>query len=421
MNRQSEWVLGFFLAACAVDGVALDTTLSLGAGVDHTDNSLKSLNKMSELERSVDAVLTATHRGSDITTDVDYTVTRIDFDKDTQSDETTTEGDASISYEQIKKTLIWTLSNSQRNIVRDKQFADTQDNRDQRSATQLQSTFIMRPSTVDSISTSLSYTDIQYDDSSQRDSDSIGADIAWDRTLSATDNLLMNLAYSDIDFGNQLDYKYYSAAVGYQVTLARLNYRLLLGYNEQDRDGDNNNGGLLDAVFNYSYGGSSWSLSLLQELTDTSQDSDDSGLSELDQFGASDVADSLERTSAEFTYSNTILCGVCGFSLSLLGEQERFDSFDNDSDEVAVSSSFSYQLSRLTRASADVEYRQFTFKGNNTRTNYDIIVYGLNMSRLLTKDLSVSLRFAYEERSSDSPAEDYDELSGGISLTYQLL
>jgi hypothetical protein len=250
----------------SMQSVALETSFSMGLRAEHTDNSLKSeANQQSDFEQSIDASLGATHRGKSIEADVDYQIARVDYDKDTQRSSTITDGGASISYEQIEEVLIWRLANTQRSVIRDKQLADIQDNRDQRSITDAELSYSLRPSAGDSLTTTVSYADIRYDNGDQQDSDRAGLGLVWSRTLSAVDSFSVNLLYNDVGFEGLNGYEYYSSSLGYQADLSKLNYRISVGYNEQRGENDNFYGGLVDAEFNYLNGGSVWSIGLLQE------------------------------------------------------------------------------------------------------------------------------------------------------------
>jgi hypothetical protein len=82
---------------------------------------------------------------------------------------------------------------------------------------------------------------------------------------------------------------------------------------------------------------------------------------------------------------------------------------------------FGYQLTRRMNMSANFVYRELTFVGDNTREDFDVIRYRFNLDRNLSRDLSLSFRVDYEERSSASITQNYDELRGGVSLTYRFL
>ena len=424
MNKRNCMALLPLLTVFTLDSAALETSFSVSAGASHTDNSLKSSDdtNQSELEQSVDANIGLSHSGKSVKADIGYVFSRIEYDKETQDDETITTGDASITYEQIEQTLIWNLDNSRRSVVRDRGLVDIESNRDEQSVTTAKGTYILHPSETDTVSTSISYSDIRYDDQDQQDSDRTGITAVWNRQLTQVDSLSLNLGFDDVSFENSVsDYEYYSATVGYQAVLSRLSYQIQVGYNEQESDSRNNTGGLLRANFNYSYGGSNWSLDLSRQLTDTSRGNNNNSISNLDQFSSFSNSDVLELTSADFTYSNTTLCESCTVALSVLLDQERYEVLDDDNDQVAARVQFAYQLSRTTSLSSNADYREFSFKGANTRNDYNIVSYGFSLSKDITQDLSISLSVNYEDKESDLSLEDYDELRGGISLNYQFL
>lgn len=401
---------------------SLDTSLAVSADINHTDNSLKaSAGEVSELEQMLRADLSATHKGSKVAADVNYSVSRTRYDKNTQEDETEVTGNAQISYEQIAQTLTWTLKNTRSSLVRDRSLANTQTNRDERSITRAEGAYIFRPTKADSVTVTAFYTDARYDDVGSQDSERGGISAVWGHQISKVDSLLLTLDYSDVSFDTQSsDYEYYAASVGYAANLSKLSYRILVGYNEQQSGGGTIEGGRVDVNASYDAASSAWSLRLLNELTDTSIGNNNSSVSGLSIFtNANNSGDVLERRSAELSYSNRNVCQSCSATIALLYQEENYEVLLDDSEEGAVRVSFDYQYNALTTFSVHLGYKDVAFTGGNTREDYDEVVYGASLSRTLSKSLVLSLYLGYEERESDSAAEEYDELRGGASIRYR--
>lgn len=421
MFKRSLWLLTVVGLVCSGQVYSLDTSLAARLGAEHTDNAnLTSDGERSEFEQRAAVDLGLTHEGSEIQADISYQASKTKFDKGTQEDSTTFVGDASVIYEQIEKTLIWSLSNTRRNVIKDQSLNDLQDNREDRSISTGEVTFILRPSGVDSLETSLDYSDVSYEDSEQQDSDRSGASLAWRRNLSKVDSMSITGSFQDVGFENDAnDYEYYSAGVGYSAALSKLSYDIFIGYNEQDRDGDTLNGGSYNANFNYTDSGSSWDLALLQRLTDTSRGNNNQSVSELGlTANAGATVDSYEITSAELKYSNSVLCGSCTLDVSFLAVEEDYNLLEDDNVELSLFTRLSYRFTARTNFSGSVRYRDLQFKGLNTRNDYDLVEYRLAMDQDLLKDLRLSLFVRLQEKSSDVVIEEFDEARGGLSLRY---
>ena len=410
------------LGLVAGSAFALDTSFGVSADINHTDNSLKThTNERSELEQILRADVAATHTGSKVTADVNYSASRTRYDKNTQDDETEVTGNALISYEQIAQTLIWTLSNTRSSLVRDRSLANTQTNRDERSITRAQGAYVLRPTKADSVTITAFYTDARYDDADSQDSERAGASAVWSRQISKVDSLSLSLDYTDVSFDTQNnDYEYYAASVGYNANLSKLNYQILIGYNEQKASGRTVEGGLLDVNARYNTASSTWTLRLLNELTDTSIGDNNSNISGLNIFtNTNNNGDVLERRSIDLSYSNKSLCQACTVKIAFLYQEEDYEVLLDDSEEGALHTSFDYQFNALTTISAHLGYKDIKFTGGNTRNDYDEVTYGASLSRALSKSLVLSLFLGYEERESDSTTEEFDELRGGASISYR--
>ncbi|WP_101760251.1 outer membrane beta-barrel protein [Oceanicoccus sp. KOV_DT_Chl] len=421
MKNLRCFVLGVSVLTTPVTGLALDGSIRLGAGLEHTDNSLRvNANEQSDLEQIVSADINLEHEGSEVVAKVGYSAEHSDFDKNTQDDDTTITGDASIVYEQISQQLFWTVENSRRNIIRDEAAIDVQENREDRSISNISPQLILRPSSVDSIDTRLNYSTINYEDSSDQDSKRVGANIYWNRNLSKVDTLSFGGSYQDVTFDDEInDYEYSLVSISYQAVLARINYKIAVGYNESARETGDVDGGYLRIDAGYEGGGSTWDLNVTQELTDTSRQNNNDDLSGIDESGnsAGDF-DVIDRSSMQLDYLNENLCGVCSFRASIIYEIEDYETLENDSDELGVRLALDYRLNRLMTLRGGVHYSDFTFKGNNVRADYDSVEYNLGLRHEITRALSLSYRLIYSDRDSAVDTGDYTELRGGITLNY---
>lgn len=403
--------------------MALTMGVAGGAGVFHTDNSnLSATNEQDELETRVNVAVGATHSGSSVSTDIAYNVERIDYDKDTQTNQTVTTGDGSVTWQQIPGTLTWNISNSIRDLVRDKSLANTQDNRESRSVSRAGVTYSTLQTRANILSMSLNYVESDYEDSGGQDSERMGATVSLARALTQVSSASLQFNYDDVssDSGSY-DYEYYNGAVRYTARLSRLNYQIQVGYNEQKSDtGQTKDGTSVDINASYSDKGSTWSLALLQNLTDTSVANYNQSISGLTNSISTSSTSTYERSSAELSYSNAVICQNCNWNINALYEQERYDGGQGDNDEMAVKTGLGYAITQRVTVGGAIEYRAVEFDGL-LRADYHETRYDLNWQFGLTKKLSLNAVISYLERESDDDLRSYDELRGGLSLGYKFL
>lgn len=403
---------------------ALETTLAVGTSVSHTDNSnLSSTNEQDELETAVYVDATALHTGASVTMDMAYNVEHVMYDKDTQEDETITVGDGLLEWRQIPNTLTWRVTNSVRDVLRDKTLANTQANRDGRSITTASGDYTIRPGQANIVTFSGSYTDARYDDTNAQDSERVGGGIDFARALTPVSTASLRLNYNDVTFDNSAsDYEYYNAALSYNAQLSRLTYQIELGYNEQKLQNNQKvDGTSIDIQADYNSGGSNWSLALLQRLTDTSVGNFNQSISGLNNSANTTTSSVYEQRSAELIYSNTVFCQSCTWNVRGLYEQQRYEFVGaDDNNESAFSTSLGYAITRNVGISGSVEYRDVVFVGSSSLIDFYVVTYQLNCGIALGSRLSMSASVGYEERTSEDNISDYEELRGGIALNYQI-
>lgn len=403
--------------------LALTTTLGVGAGALHTNNSNKvSVDESSDVEQTVDASVTANHQTSSLTFDLNYDASETRFKHDTQRDESAVNGNASLDWSQVPNLLSWHVDHSVRDLLRGKSLVNTQENREGRSITTGSGSLSTRLGQANTATLTAIYSGVRFEDSNQLDSDRVGATLNLDRSLSAVSNLFLSGSYNEVDFDNrQNNYHYVNSQLGYSAQLSRLSYTIQLGYNEQTLEsGKTFDGTSFNLNARYRDAGTTWSATARRQLTDTSRGNNNLSISGLSSSATLTTAEVYERTAAELSYSNSNICAGCNWDVRLLGETERYESESNDNDELAVSTGMSYQWTQLVSLGGNVQYRKVNFNGLVAAADYDVVNYRINMGFALGKNLSMSVAVGFEDYDSDVDTRDYDELTGGLSLFYQI-
>ena len=423
LNRSVYPQRASFLVACCLlsfseYSLGLDAGVTIDLGAEHSDNVQKQAdNQQSGIEYSTRINFSVDHAAEKLISQFSYDAERKSYDNQEQDDETTITGSGSLVYEQLEKTLFWTIENTRRNILKDKALADVESNKESRSITTFRPDIFFRLSSVDTIKTSLSYTDIRYQDSDSNNSERLGASVNGSHALSKISNVSLGFSYDDVVFdGDSSDYQYWLTTLSYSAALAKLSYDITAGYNQTQRQQDDNGGRYLNANAGYTYSGSQWNLVLKQELTDTSQGNNNDGFSELGNTEGE--VDIYEQTNAELSYRTQNLCDTCVVGINLMYEKQDYEEVNEDSRERAIGLTFDYQLSRALSVDVDAEFSELTFPGDNPDTCYDTVEIQLELSQSLTENATIKWFVAHEDRSYDQSIGDYDELRGGVSIAY---
>jgi hypothetical protein len=404
---------------------AFETELDAGLGVAYVDNSRKtSDNEESDYETFVDGALGLGHEGESWLLELDYRARYTEYDQNTQDDSTKLDGDTKIRYEQIDKALFWNFTNSIQNIKSDKQSQDIGENRENRSITRFYPELFMNLSKLDDLKATVSYTRVDYQDTSGQDSERVGGEATWAHKLSTTDAFGLQVVYDNVTFDNSLsDYEYLSARVGYQAVLARLNYDLAVGYNDVRRDEFEDADGLyIKADFIYDNDISQWQLSLLRDLTDTSIENANDRTTDLGDAGnAGDAVDIYETRSVQLEFTTVAVCERCNLKFSVYYEDEDYQILPDDNQELGAVVGFGYRLSRLSSINLNARFQDFSFDNNVAGEDYTVQRYNVNYDRTIFRDFTLGAFFSFEKRDSDRKVATYDAYRVGLALSYSFL
>jgi len=419
-----------YLLSLAVPSYALESSLNVSLGMEHTDNGEKTeRNEISDTEQRVAIDFGLSHETQQFQSTLDYNVARNRYDEETQDSNTEVDGALSFTYEAIEGALFFRLDSSTRNIVNNKAALDVADNRQNRTITTFAPEWILRTSSASELSLSVNYSDIRYEES-EGDSNRSGASIKWSSMRSKVDVISAQVNYFEVDLDGtelgraELDYDYYQTYISYAASLSKLQYTISVGYNETRRnDAENIDGGFLNSAFNYTDGASNWSLELGRELTDSSQGNNNGGSDQFSSFqNASGTVDIYETTTTQASWSADVICAACSVDVSFSYVEDDYDTQPRDSEEISARFGVSYDYSRLTKISFDATYSEFTFSNDEAiELDYDRTLARLTVVRQMGRDFSIRAFVSSEERDSERLDASYEELVVGLTLTYSLL
>ncbi|ARN74509.1 hypothetical protein [Oceanicoccus sagamiensis] len=417
-THQRLWLL-LASSVVAANSFGLEINASAGLQAEHSDNMTKvPANKRSDLKSTVSASINALHKGEKLTLDLSYRGDHSTYQQDSFDDETRVNGNGSLVYEQIDQQLIWTLENSRKNVIKNKALNDVEENREDRSISKASVDLILRPTSVDSITLTPSYTDIKYEDTDDQDSERVGGVLSWNHALSKIDSFGLRVNYDDVTFDRDIfDYEYYLYTVNYQAQLAKLSYAIAVGVNESKRVSDDYDGQYIKANAAYKLNAGVFDLAVLQELTDTSRGTNNEGVSE--SSSDFELIDVFERRNIELSYNNQAICNSCNIELTLSYEDEDYEFLPRDNEEYQLSVGLSYQWTRLISLNVKTEWQDVSFSNQVLgQGDYEGVAYRTGLNWQVAAKLLTSVYMAYEDREFDSGVRDYDELKGGVSINY---
>lgn len=405
--------------------LANDYGATLAITTEQTDNALKTQDdKIKERQDIVDLGVFAEYENSLIVLNSNYLATVHQFAKDSQEERTTVEGDTQLRFGKENQFADLLLVHSRRSIRSAAGEIDILSNRDERQIFSAIPTLRASLSNNDRVLLQGSFSDIDYRLNEERNAESQGAALIWQRQISPIQRLDSSVQYSNVTFDAvpERDYEYQNAAVAYSVTLRQLNYLIEVGYNaSKPEQGEDYSSPSFRAELEYAPGFNQFTLFASQRITDTS--TGDGNRGELGGIVPGDVGsdnlDQIERRSLELNWTSQALCGRCELSANINSRQDDFLTLENDLDETGVGLGFAYRFSQAARISINLDRREqriddliidekITLDRSNIEFEYDFV-----------SELRARLYVEHEKRTSESELTDYKEMITGVSLDYR--
>ncbi len=444
ISKRRCLVLSQAVAALALAGsfgvaAAIDTTVGVAVGVEHSDNITRSDdNPRSDVEREVRLELGAIGNTAQFDAEVAYVLTARDFKNNLQSDNEVVDGNARILWTPLPNRFSWELTNNVSDRVSNDRLADTPNNRQQRNIIATGPNFIAALSPVDRLDVELRYVDVNVGEAdtaiigqAQQGSDSerkLGR-LRWTHRLSAVGDLVVNTEYEDV--AAELNVVYKRLLVGYAAGLRNGSYEIFAGANQVEPDGrETFDASVIQAAATYSFGGHGFSVTVVKELTDTSVGLGTSSLRD-ESFNPSDNNfgnfDILERKRADITYQNSLICDSCSFRASAYFDQQEYQDRPQDQDPLGqpgdqkrygYSLGLVYSLTGNINLLADTRFEVSDFIDDPDGLKYDLYEHLLGAEYNVIRNLFVGVQIIQATRDATVADEDFEELRGGIDLRY---
>ncbi|WP_162628787.1 porin family protein [Marinobacter bohaiensis] len=426
MARYSEsgMIRGLFtVTTLALYGVctmayAEPARITVGADSRLSDNVERSeSNEQTDLENRV--TLGIRHRSdpgrcnSDLAADLAYGV----YLDDTYDPETYANIDWLGSC-QLMERLFWDASNETRDVIQDDQASNTPDNRTRRNIFRTGPRYVWAVTTVDTLSFSVEYENIDYKEPEERDSDGYITTAFWRHLFSQTLAGGLNLSADRTEYDNGEDVDRYTATLFFSKEFAATTIsgsfggtRLEREFGPQESEFDGWVGDLrMERQINAS---SSVYIAASREITDEASEFD---------FEFNDVTYTIEDTNAlEVT---DVRAGYNrensdGSSFELTGVANRSDNLDTDSREGRVALVVDYRrpVTGQIDFTAGADAALLSYKDDDTEDH--IFGIDLGLSTRLLSDLDLSGKIGHNRRTSDVSSREYTENWVSVSVEYQ--
>ena len=410
-------------------------SLSLGTGVDQTDNAFKtSVRERSETKEYLDLDVGFLRDSEYLTTTAQYSAELANYENDTTEQNSLLTGSTKLAWKLLPGRVQVDLSHDRSEQMRDSRNPDIRNNRELRDIISAGPRFMARLSPVDQVVVSGLYSEVSYDgngstalpEQSRSDSERLSGGLSWQHQLQKTDLLSASYQYSEAKFDQFTEeFSYHQLYGTYAVKLRNSGYTVSLGVNRSERasSGDKTDGFYAQVGGNLRSGGHSFNLTAINELTDSGMGLGGNGLVGGD-FRPNDtnfdIVDSVERTSFSLGYGYDRLCERCEIGVNFRFDEQDFDTQPRDQTNKGAGASFGYKLTPTLKLSlrgdySEIEYPQDAGGGRTDKLQN----YGFTLDWMLSRSLTMRAWISDEQRKSDAALQGYDELFGGVSVSYR--
>ena len=412
-----------------------EVDLSINLESLYSDNANRAASSTtSERQDRLSLDIGINHQNSWLTTDINYQLFQLLFDKDTQDERLELNGNANFLFGQQDGRFSVSLNNTRQQILGNPGQVAVSDNFQTRDTTSIAPRWNIFQDQADTFSITGTYSVVNVDQNESTlasfDTTSSGASLSWARKISKVDTVTLSATHLDVEYDDLVgqDYQYQSAFIQYSTELRQLSYSIGVGYNTSDRDSGSRDGSLQWEV-NVSYDSGVNRFSFLSESAQTdpsrgNQNALQLGRQELPALGngITNIVDTFDRTTHSFSWANSSACTRCDITLTGSYSSEDYsEQADQDNSQLSLSLSGDYQLTRASSVNVRYTYQETDFDSANSFSDFDSDTFEMGYSQQINKDLSLRIVARQIERSGDFPASSYDETNVSLSIGYRFL
>ncbi|MEM6818406.1 MAG: outer membrane beta-barrel protein [Pseudomonadota bacterium] len=421
----ASWLIAVPASAEATVDYAIET------GGAHTNN----INR--DIEDGLDETAAIVGLDFDLTADtrrIDSTITldieqRI-YTKDTNDDETLGSFTGSIDFSLVENYLDWRVEDTFGQVLNNVFAPDNPQNREDVNVFTTGPVLSLGLGANNQVSLSALYRDVSFEDSPQNN-DGVTGRLSLIRNISRNRNLSINVTNGTVNFDREIDTDFdrRSATVAFSSQTSRSSLNVEIGRNEIifDTDREDRDGTEINVAFQRTLNSRvQFAATYVQQLSDSAQlfqqfladrnignfAGDGVGNPATDQNA---LADPLEQRSGGVTLTLDQRNGSIFASARLFDfDFDESDLQDRDGYQITLGANRNLPGGWRVGLSGSLNQNQFSSGRDD-----DNLQVRLNVSKQLTRTLSISSSVAHIERDSNAGGQSFDEDVVRLTLVWQ--
>lgn len=427
--RRSAWflLLGFFVSA---NIQALDFGAQVGATYSTSDNiNLQPAgNEQSDHLRQLLMNVRVDHDSPVYFMDLDYSLLGYDYKDNLQADNNTLSGRGLITWVPLPRRFEWEVIHLRTENTADNRLAPTTNNDETRNVLSTGPNIIFAMGMADDLVIKPRYTDIDFERSVQSNGERLGGSIEWVRELSGLSQFALRVGHEDVDYESGLEQSFSVAVAEYSANLRQANYLIRLGYGEAETlTGEDVSGPIGRISANFVIAGSPLVFLYERLFTDTSLGSlettllgDNNSRYALGSGGAQNFnqIDVLLTENAFLGYTFLNVCSRCQVILNATINNLDYEIQQIDQDVLSLNAGINYALGPNLTVGLGAQYLERDFIQNVPHRKDDETTYGINFTYTWLRNLSVGFNVGQQERNSNLPGNDYEELRFSLNVLW---
>lgn len=407
---------------------ALDFGAQVGATYATSDNVtlLAAGNEQSDHVRQLQMNVRLDHDSPLYFLDLDYSLLGLDYKDDFQRDNNNVSGRGLLTWVPIPRRFEWEVMHLRTENTADNRLAPNNNNDETRNVYSTGPNIIVALGTADDFVIKPRYTDIDFERSVQSNGERLGGSVEWVRELSGISEFALRYGYEDVDYDNGSEQSFSVLVAEYSANLRQGNYLIRLGYGEAETlTGEDVSGPIGRISANYVIGGSPLVFLYERLFTDTSLGSFETTLLSDNRYalgsgGAQNFnqIDVLLTENSSIGYSFLNVCSRCEVSLSAGLNKLDYEIQAIDQDAFNVNVGFNYSFTNDFTMGLGAQYLEREFLNTAPRRKDDETTYGVNFSYNWLRNLQFGFSVGKQERESNLPGNDYEELRYSLSIIW---
>lgn len=428
-----------FHAVAQTNEIKNEFTVGLVANSELNDNANKKQLEEEKLEERKDRYglgIDAGYKNDWVQLGAGYDASKFVYGEQSQPDYSMVEGETNLTLGNPYQPLSVLFTHSRRALLNAPDAEDATINLDQRDIIMVQPIAKWKATSADIVMFKASAADVSYREAQStqiaipdagikqsKDSERLGAELAWVRGISKTDQFQVAIQSSKTIFDTAAasNYEYQNVGALYSVQLRQLSYTVQVGGNraKPEVSAVAYSRPSYEVTSRYLSGNNTFKLNVSQRITDSSSGNNNS--TSVTGAGSSSTGVGLDLINlliAELAWSSKLLCERCETGVHVISSEEDYQLLNEDNVEQGVGGSFRYDFTRATSLRLSADQKKRTFKNFGSRENVVTNRARLSFDYRFLNELNVKVYLEQKERKVDSAVRSYDEQIIGLDFAY---